>query len=62
MEVGVIGPMVVGVEGAVSEGELGGPIVDGEGTPEGDIIPTAHTQYAHTMISQHVRSCSSCRE
>lgn len=40
MDVGVIGPMVVGVEGAVSEGELGGPIVDGEGTPEGDIIPT----------------------
>ncbi len=55
MDVGVIGPMVVGVEGAVSEGELGGPIVDGEGTPEGDIIPTAHTPHAHTMIRLHMQ-------
>jgi hypothetical protein len=57
MDVGVIGPMVVGVEGAVSEGELGGPIVDGEGTPEGDIIPTAHTTRAHRDQSTCVCLC-----
>jgi hypothetical protein len=47
IDVGVMGPMEVGVEGAVREGELGGPIVDGEGTPEGDIIPPVARRASH---------------